>query len=509
MAGEDFEVAIIGAGPGGITAAHHLLRSGITDFVILERAGDFGGSWRDNAYPGLAVDVPTLFYQFPFARKADWTRLFPDGPEIQRYNQQVAADLNLYKYFRGHHAVEREAWDDANKVWVLDIAGAPPVRARFVINAVGGYINAKSADTIAGTADFRGTILRPNAWDHRYSWHGKRVAVIGTGSSSVQIVPALADTAAQIDVYQRTPSWILPKPNVAISPRAQRLLALPGVIAAINTAALAIMELPLQLICHVLPLLPHRLLAALLPQYDRIWRGLYRLLLRSKVSDEAARRVLVPRYGILAKRPVLSSTFLTVLESPSAALIADPIARITADGIRTADGTSRTYDLIVLATGYELFTDPETYRPGTTLGPNGFDLADDYRRNGLRSYGGSAHPGLPNRWSLIAPQGNVGFAWHTTIDLTARHAARVIAEAKRRKAAVAQVRTAAFDRWVRKMRRRGKVISTYTVDCNPGLRSYYVNSHGEALYYRPQTLSGAVWFSRYSSFDDYTFTANH
>ncbi|MFB8278867.1 flavin-containing monooxygenase [Nocardia colli] len=509
MASDDFEVAIIGAGPGGITAAYHLLRSGITNFVILDRAGEFGGSWRDNVYPGLAVDIPTLFYQFPFARKADWSRLFPEGAEIQRYNQQVAEDLHLYKYFRGNCTVEREVWDDRDQVWVLDIAGDEPVRARFVINAVGGYINAKSTDTIPGTDEFGGTILRPNAWDPEYSCRGKRVAVIGTGSSSVQIVAAVLDEAERVDVYQRTPSWILPKPDFAFSPRVQRILALPGVAAAINGAVLATMELPLQLICNVLPLLPRRLLAAALPQYDKIWRGLYRVLLRRKISDDADRKALVPGYGILAKRPVLSSSFFAALESDSAALVANPIERITADGIRTADGTDRPYDLIVLATGYELFTDPETYRPGTTLGPNGFDLADEYRSNGLRSYGGSAHPGLPNRWALVAPQGFVGAAWHTFVDLTARHAVRVITEAKRREAAVAQVRTAAFARWVRKMNRHGKVISTYTADCNPGLRTYFVNSQGEALYYRPQTISGALWFSRFSPIDDYSFTSHN
>ncbi|MEV0246612.1 NAD(P)/FAD-dependent oxidoreductase [Nocardia sp. NPDC050712] len=505
MTSEYAEVAIIGAGPGGITAAHHLRQAGITDFVILDRAADFGGSWRDNVYPGLFVDVPTLFYQFPFARKFDWSRLFPDGPEIQRYNRQVAADLGLYQYFRGDTEVRREVWDDDEQLWVLHLAGGEPLRARFVINAVGGYINAKSAGDIPGTDAFSGTILRPNAWDPGYDPRGKRVAVIGTGSSSVQIVSAIYETAAQVDVYQRTPSWILPKPDAELSARTQRLLALPGVNAAINGLALAAMELPLQLICNVLPLLPRPLLAQALPQYDKIWRGLYRLLLRAKVADPADRRALVPAYGILAKRPILSSGFLTALAAPTVRLITDAIDRVTEPGIRTADGAERPYDLIVLATGYELFTDPEAYRSGTVLGPNGFDLAADYRANGVRAYGGSAHPGLPNRWSLVGPQGYVGIAWHTFVDLTARHAVRVIAETRRRGTGVAQVRAEALRRWVAKMRRHDKVISTYVVDCNPGLRTYFVNSQGEALYYRPQTISGALWFSRYSALSDYQF----
>lgn len=505
MASDYFDVAIIGAGPGGITAAHYLQREGLTDFVILDRADDFGGSWRDNFYPGLAVDVPTLFYQFPFARKSDWSRLFPEGPEIQRYNKDVAQRLGLYSHFRGGHAVEREIWDEKNQVWVLHIAGREPITARFVINAVGGYINAKSTDQIPGTAEFTGTILRPNSWDPEYSCAGKRVALIGTGSSSVQILSAIADEAQSVDVYQRTPAWILPKPDAEISPRAQKVLALPGVVAALNGTVLALMELPLQLICNVLPKLPRSVLAAVLPQYDKIWRSVYRLLLRREVSSPVDRAALVPGYGILAKRPILSSTFFPALERPSVSLITDPITRVTADGMRTQDGTERPYDLIVMATGYELFTDPESYRTGAVVGADGLDLADDYRRNGLRTYGGSAHPGLPNRWSLVGPQGYVGVAWHTFIDLTARHAVRIIAETTRRKATVAQVRTAAFERWVGRMRRNEKLIRTYTVDCNPGLRTYFVNSQGDAVYYRPQTISGAWWFSRRSPLTDYDF----
>ncbi|WP_194813894.1 NAD(P)/FAD-dependent oxidoreductase [Nocardia sp. XZ_19_385] len=504
MTSEYVEVAIIGAGPGGITAAHHLQRAGITDFLILERAEDFGGSWRDNVYPGLFVDVPTLFYQFPFARKFDWSRLFPEGPEIQRYNRQVAADLDLYKHFRGGSEIRREVWDDDARVWVLHLAERDPIRARFVINAVGGYINTKPVE-IPGCDTFSGTILRPNSWDPDYDHRGKRVAVIGTGSSSVQIVSAIYETARQVDVYQRTPSWILPKPDAELSARTQRILGLPGVSAFLNGFALAAMELPLQLICNVLPILPRPLLAKVLPQYDMIWRALYRLMLRAKVADPADRQALAPSYGILAKRPILSSGFLTALASPSVSLITNSIERITPDGIRTADGAEQPYDLIVLATGYELFTDPETYRRGTVVGPNGFDLAEDYHRNGVRSYGGSAHHGLPNRWSLVGPQGYVGVAWHTFVDLTARHAVRIITETRRRRATVARVRADAFDRWVAKMRRHDKVISTYVVDCNPDLRTYFVNSQGEALYYRPQTISGALWFSRYSALSDYWF----
>ena len=198
------EVAIIGAGPGGITAAHLLRRNGIDDFVILERAGDVGGTWRDNHYPGLAVDIPSLWYQFPFARDPGWSRLFAPGPEIHRYLRDVAAREGIYPHLRTNTEVVRQVWDDDAALWRLEISDGSTVAARFLISAVGGYVNAKPDIPIEGIAEFSGRVMRPNDWDDSYDVRGKRVALIGTGSSGVQIAGALAGVAGQLDVYQRT-----------------------------------------------------------------------------------------------------------------------------------------------------------------------------------------------------------------------------------------------------------------------------------------------------------------
>ena len=256
MTYEYVDVAIIGAGPGGITAAHHLQRAGIENFVILERSDDFGGSWRDNVYPGPVRGRAHAVLSVSLRAQARLVAPLSDRPGDPGVQQQVAEDLNLHKYFRGNCTVNREVWDDAEQLWVLHIEDEAPVRARFVINAVGGYVNAKSANDIEGIGDFTGTVLRPNSWDPHYDWSGKRVAVIGTGSSSVQIVPTIYQQARSVEIYQRTPSWILPKPDVELSARAHRLLSIPGAGALINGAALAAMELPMQFLCNVLPLLP-------------------------------------------------------------------------------------------------------------------------------------------------------------------------------------------------------------------------------------------------------------
>ena len=501
------DVAIIGAGPGGITAAHLLRRSGIDDFVILERAADVGGTWRDNHYPGLAVDIPSLWYQFPFARDPGWSRLFAPGPEIHRYLRDVAAREGVYRHLRTNTEVIRQAWDGEHGIWRLEIADGSTVNARFLISAVGGYINAKPDIPIDGIADFTGRVLRPNDWDDSYDVRGKRVAIIGTGSSGVQIAGALAGVVGHLDVYQRTPAWVLPKIDFDITPRLRTLLKVPGVLAAIDSAGRWLMDLLLVgPICHLLSRLPERALVRLMPMYDAYCRTLYRTYLRGVVHDRDTRSKLLPRYGILAKRPVISSAFLPIFNRDNTALITAPIERVTETGVRTADGVERPVDLIVAATGYELWTDPETYRPGTILGRDGFDLAVQYRTHGLQSYAGSAHPGLPNRWELVGPVGFVGFAWFDYLQTVAAHAVRVIAETRRRGAAVAEVTETAFAARNHKLHSQGRAMRLYFTACNPGLNTYFVNSLGQAVYYRPETIAASRKFSRTSPLADYNFS---
>jgi cation diffusion facilitator CzcD-associated flavoprotein CzcO len=502
-----YEVAVIGAGPGGIAAAHLLRQKGITDLIILERGNDFGGTWRDNHYPGLCVDIPTLWYQLSFAPNPDWTRLFAPGREIHRYLCDTARRLGLYEHLRTHAEVTQQTWDDFAGVWHLAIRDQPPISARFVVSSVGGYVNAKTTVDIDGVDDFEGTILRPNAWDDSYDARGKRIAVIGTGSSGVQIAAALSAQARSLDVYQRTPAWVLPKIDFDIPPYLRWVLRLPGVVSGINVLGRLAMDIAMVgPIVHLLPLLPCGLLVRIMPWYDAYCRLLYRGLLRATVNDPTTRAALVPRYGLLAKRPVISSRFLPALNNPTTRLITTPIERITRIGVRTADGIDHPADLIVLATGYELWTEPETYCPGTILGSNGFDLAECYRANGLASYAGTAHPRLPNRWEIVGPLGFAGFAWPDFVETMAVHAVRIIDEARRRESLVVGVSANAFERWNDRMRRQGKAVHLYLTACNPGLSTYFVNSQHDTVYHRPQTITGARRFSRRSPLSDYVFS---
>lgn len=503
----EFEVAIIGAGPGGIATAHYLLEAGINNFVILDRADDFGGSWRDNTYPGLEVDIPTLLYQFSFARTGRWSKLFADGPDIHEYNLRVVDKLGLRPHFRAKNEVIAERWDADRAQWELTITGKDPVRARYVISAVGGYINAKTGPDIAGFADFKGKVLRPNRWEHSYDYSGKKVAVIGTGSSGSQIAPAVAHTAGSVHVYQRTPSWIIPKSNPEFSERAQRFLDNRFVLTGVNAMTVGFMNVVLSVLFHVLPLAPESLLRKAIPGYDVMARRWYRKLLRDTVGDEAICEQLMPSYGVMARRPVMSGNFLQSVGSGAISLVTSPIVRITETGIQTEDGNHREVDLLVAATGYELFTDPETYRVGAVVGRDGFDLGTYYRTHEMRTYGGCALPGLPNRWTLVGPEGNQGQSWQIFVEATARHAVRIIAESRRRGHTVAEVTDSAFARWVRRMDHQAKAIRLYATECQPPMHTYFVNSKGEARYYRPQTVSQMNRFSRRSPLSDYSFTS--
>lgn len=496
------EVAVIGAGPGGICAAVLLKQRGISDFIILERAKAFGGSWRDNSYPGIGVDVPGFTYQYSFARNPKWSRVFPRGAEVLQYHLDVADRFGLTEHTRFGTGVRKEVWDDANGWWTLHLDDGSTLTARFVISAVGAYLNPKDDPGIPGMADFTGTVLRPASWDHSYDLTGKRIAVIGTGASSVQISPAIASKVAHLEVYQRTPVWCLPKPDIAIGKPAQWLLATRGVGAALSVIAHLLVELALRFVYQT----PAWLFRPTAGAGDRLARLLYRGYLRVVVRDKTTRAALAPHYGALGKRPTLSNTFLRTFNRDNTELVTAPIETVTADGIRTTDGIHHRTDAIVLATGYELFSDPESYRTGTVVGRDGFDLGEFFAANKLQAYQSVSLPGLPNRWILVGPYSWIGTGWHALVEITSSHAVNVIAEARRRDAPIAEVTLAAHVDYDRMIRRQGANIAYYFTELNKGLRTYYVNSDGDMPYIRPTSLFGAQRASRHVDFAAYRFT---
>lgn len=497
----DHEVVVIGAGPGGIAVAVLLQRAGIDDFVLLERADDVGGSWRDNRYPGIGVDIPSIAYQYSFARNSRWSRIFAKGAEVQAYHRDVAERFAVTPRVRFGAEVVREAWDEAGSFWRLKLADGGEVTARFVVTAVGAFLRAKSDPGIPGVADFAGAIQRPDAWDDAVDLRGKRVAIVGTGASAVQIVPSIASEVAQLDVYQRTPVWCLPKPDAAVPRPAQRLLAVPGVAAGLHGLGLLGIEALTRFIVSTPPMLARPILRG----FDRTARAGFRAYLRRVVRDPATAAALAPDFGPLTKRPTLSNTYLRAFNRDNVALRTAPIERITARGVRTVDGEEHAADVLVLATGYELFSDPESYAPGAVVGRDGFDLGAFYARRGLQAYESVSLPGLPNRWTIVGPYSWTGTGWHALVELAAAHAVRAISAARERGATTVEVTPAAHAAYHRDVVRRGRNLNYYFRELNGGVRTYYVNSQGDVPYIRPSTVLEARRRSRRYPLTDYAF----
>ncbi len=496
-----YEVAVIGAGPAGIAAAVKLRMAGIDDFIILDRADEFGGSWHENHYPGLGVDVPALAYQYSFARNPQWSRFFPRGAEVAKYHRDVADRFDLRSRTRFHSDVEQELWDEPGRCWILRLADGSQVTARFLISAVGAFVRPKADVGIPGADAFKGNVQRPSSWDHDFDMTGKAVGIIGTGASAVQIVPTIAPEVARLFVFQRTPVWAIPKPDFEVPRTMQRVLGVPGVAKALHGGALVGMDLLLRMVVKT----PPRFMRPVMDKFDAWTIAGYRRYVRRVVGDEVTAGQLSPNFGPLAKRPTMSSTYLRAYNRDNVELVTDPIERITATGIKTRDGKLRKLDVLILATGYEVFSDPETYRPGTVVGRAGFDLAEFYHSEGLQAYQSVSVPGLPNRWTLVGPYSWTGSGWHAFVEMTADHAVRAITEARRRGADVCEIRKDVADAYHQTVYQQGEALRYYMADLNGHVPTYYRNSQGDTTYIRPSGFFEASRGNRRFPLDDYSY----
>jgi cation diffusion facilitator CzcD-associated flavoprotein CzcO len=496
-----FEVAVIGAGPGGIAAAVKLLRAGIDDLVVLERSDEVGGSWHENHYPGIGVDVPAIAYQYSFARNAAWSRVFPRGAEVKKYHVDVAERFGVRERVLFGTEVERELWDDDAQVWNLELKGGGSVRARFLISAVGAFVRPKADVGIPGRSSFRGKVLRPADWDHDYDLAGKRVAIVGTGASAVQIIPTIAPEVDSLTVFQRTPVWSLPKPDFPVPAPLQWALRVPGVQPALHGSALAAVDLVLRAVVNG----SGQSVRSAMERFDVTTLKVYRRYLDLVVEDPTTRAALTPNFGPFAKRPTLSNSYLRAFNRSNVALETTPIDKITPTGIRTRDQVLHKFDAIILATGYEVFSDPETYRPGTVVGRDGFDLAEFYDREGLQAYQSVSVHGLPNRWTLVGPYSWTGSGWHAFVEMTADHAIRAITETRKRGADTCEIRKAAAEAYHDATYRRGESLRYYLAELNGHVPTYYRNSQGDTTYIRPSGFFEARRGNLQFPLDDYEY----
>lgn len=501
---------VIGAGVGGIAAGCQLRRAGIDDFVILDRRSDFSGTWIANTYPGVALDVPSTSYEFTFAPNR-WSRVFAPGDEVREYCQRVAREHGLYERARFGVSVEREVWDDENGYWTIHLTGGETLTARYVLNATGFFLEPRSNSGIPDVDKYAGKLMLSAGWDHSFDYRGKRVAVIGTGASSMQIVPSIAAEVAHLDVYQRTATWCFPKPDFAFGRIGSRLMRSDR----FHVLAYMANWYVYQALVVAAERIPKRAALALITGLESVLRAAYRAYLRSQVKDSAARRALVPRHGLMANMPTFGRGFLQTFSRADATLLTTPIERFTAAGIRTADGAERGYDMIVLATGFTVASDPESFPIGAVRGRDGFDLGEFYRANGMQAYAGVTIPKLPNRWFLYGPYGWNGVTWVSMMESSALHAARVIAAARSNSEQVAEVTQAAHDAWHQLMATSPftRIAEEYLVERQlkrHNVRSYFFNQRGEAPILRPSRgFRDSLWdhSARFDPRADYTFRA--
>jgi cation diffusion facilitator CzcD-associated flavoprotein CzcO len=492
---EAFDVIVVGAGFGGIGAAIQLKRLGYDNFVLLDREDDLGGTWHVNRYPGLAVDVPTTTYSYWFEPNPNWSRLYSTGAEIKQYADDVADKYDVRRHVRINVTVEGARWDEDAKLWRVTLAGGDTLTARYLITAT-GFLSQPYTPEIPGIAGFDGKIIHTTAWDDAYDLTDRRVAIIGTGATAVQLIPEVAKKAAQLTVYQRTPIWVVPKVDLRFSAAAKRLFArIPLTQRAIRAVTDAVYEFFVYVGLHHAKL-PYRRLNIGAADVAKMHRF-------ASVRDKELRRKLTPDYDFGCKRPTFSNSYYRTFTKPNVHLQTNGIARVEPDGIVAADGTRAVIDTLILATGFDLWE--ANFPAFEVIGRDGRDLGKWWRDTRFQAYQGVSMPYFPNFLSLAAPYAFLGLNFFNTMEYQMRHMDRIFGELKRRGATTFEVteeaNTAFLDRMTELI---GE--SVFVVGNCATSRSYYFNPSGEPTLLRPMTTRAAVREASEFPVSDYAFS---
>lgn len=385
------DTLVVGAGFSGLGAAIRLTQEGFDDLVVLERGSDVGGTWRDNTYPGAACDVPSHLYSYSFALNPGWSRAFSPQGEIYDYIRSVAHESGVLDKIRFGVEVTAVEFDAKRERWTVE-TDADTYDARVVVLGVGALCEPKLPE-IDGIDEFSGQVFHTARWDHRTVLAGKRVAVIGTGASAIQVVPSIAGQVEHLDVYQRTAPWILPRIDRTYSETERAAYRkIPGLQRAVRALQYASREL------QVVGLTRSR--AALTPI-----RLIGRAHLAMQVRDRRLREAVTPTFEIGCKRILLSNTWYPTLSRDNVDLVTSPIERVTADGIVTADGVDHPADVLVVATGFHVTDSPFFERVRDAAGRT---LADKWATDGMEAYKGTTVSGYPNLFVLVGPATGLG-----------------------------------------------------------------------------------------------------
>lgn len=449
-------VAIIGAGFSGIGAAIKLLESGERDFLVFEAAQELGGVWRDNVYPGCACDVESPLYSFSFAPNPDWSRMFSPQPEILAYLRKVASDFGLRPYLRLGHAIEHARWDPQARRWLLQTSRGP-FTADILIAGMGG-LHEPAYPRIPGVERFAGPAFHSARWAGAQAIRGRRVGIIGTGASAVQIVPEIAGEVAKLSVFQRTPAWVLPRRDRSFTAaEKQRFRARPRTQRLLRAALYA---------RHEALVIGFRN-----PKLMGLIERLALRYLQSQVPDPGLRQRLRPSFTLGCKRVLLSDHYYAALNQPQVELVSAAVREITPSGVIDAEGRDHPLDTLVYATGFHV-TDPPFAR--LIHGRDGRSLAEHWSQ-GMAAYIGTTVAGFPNLFLLTGPNTGLG---HSSMILMIEAQLELILGAleqlRGRVGVCLEPRPAVQARYCEELQRGGQG----TVWTTGGCSSWYLDEHG-------------------------------
>jgi cation diffusion facilitator CzcD-associated flavoprotein CzcO len=444
----------------------------------------------------VAVDIPSFSYQFSFAQKPDWSRSYAKGAELREYAEELADAHDLRDRTTFGRRVEDARLDEDTDTWLVTFADGDARRVRHIIDATGVLTIPKRPD-IAGMDDFAGQTLHTARWDQSVDLRGRRVAIIGTGASAIQVIPTIAEQVAHLTVFQRTPIWCLPKGDVPLPSLLQTALKhVPGTKRVARAASEAFVELAFPVVANFHKPLP----------ITKIFEPVAREFLRMQVKDPELRAKLTPDYPLGCKRPSFHNSYLTTYNRENVTLETESIDRITAGGVLTADGTHHDVDVLILATGFKVY-ERGNLPKYPVAGRDGQDLDTWWDEHRYRAYHGTSVPGFPNYFFMLGPYAWNGSSYFKLIENQARHIVRCLRHAQATDTTSIEISRAAEQRYFDEMiARRGRQVF-WQPGC-AGANSYYFDRHGDVPL-RPGLTPESTWRSSHFPLEDYTFTTAH
>lgn len=451
------DVVVVGSGFSGLGMGIALKKAGRDDFVILEKADDIGGTWRDNHYPGAACDVPSHMYSYSFEQNPSWSRFYSGQAEILAYMRSCAQKYNIMPHVQVNSELIESRWDENNHIWHLTTSDGKKLTARVVVSGIGG-LSRPALPKVKGLESFEGTTFHSAKWNHDYDLTGKRVAVIGTGASAIQFVPQIAEKVGKLVLFQRTPPWLVPKPDGLIHDNVKKLFKFIPV-----TQKMFRSSIYWQAEGFALGFINPKLMVMI--------EKLARWHLANQVKDPVLREKLTPNYTIGCKRVLFSNNYYPALCRENVQVVAAGVQEVRAHSVIDANGDEHAVDAIICGTGFDVH-DP--------LGPlhiydrEGIEVRQ--RKGGLSAYLGTTLKGLPNLFMLLGPNTALG---HNSIifmiESQIKYAIQCLDEMDRHGAVAIEVKPAAQDAYNDKIQEELKRM----VWSEGGCQSWYLDSEGK------------------------------